>query len=288
MKYSKYILAVLFICIVSIGIIEANDNMRGEDQGSSLPLNSVTEKVVLRTALPDVPDKVFILNIEDKEIDVEKAQKIADRIIGKNKTNNKSMKMFSKGQMKYSTGKEWSNNFSKKDLLDEEKAKTKALGYIKKLAKEDLIDTDMVNSSNLEVVYDETFVVKDGKNESYLSNQHINMPVSVDGIPLHGGGAKVRVYLLKDGEMAGLTNGVGKLKKDKQVPIITPEEAIDLLKEKGYLNMTIDSMELAYEVLPPEDNESFVYPAYVFKGVSHSPDGGDVNFYTNVPATRKE
>lgn len=284
MKYSKYILAVLFIGIASIGIIGANDMMRGEIQ---VPLPQVIEKVELKAALPDVPDKVFILSIEDKQLDDVKAKKIAERVIGNNKTN-KSLKLFSKGQMKYSTGKEWTNNFTKKELLNEEQAKTKALGYIKKLAKEDLIDSNMVNSSSLEVVYDETFVIKDGKSESFVTNQHINMPLSVDGIPLHGGGAKVRVYLVKGGEMAGLTNGVGKLKKDKQVPIITPDEAIDALKENGYKNMTIDSLELAYEVLPPEENESFVYPAYIFKGVLHGPEGDNVSFYTNVPAVRKE
>lgn len=284
MKYTKYILAVLFICILSIGIIGATDKMRGEYQVSSLP---VKEQVVLRTALPDVPDKVFILSIEDKEINETKAKRISEKVIGSNKTN-KSLKLFGKGQMKYSTGKEWTDNFTKKELLNEEQAKTKALGYIKKLAKEDLIDNNMVNSSKLEVVYDETFVVKDGKTESFVTNQHINMPLSVDGIPLHGGGAKVRVYLVKGGEMAGLTNGVGKLKKDKQVPIITPDEAINSLKENGYKNMTIDSLELAYEVLPPEENESFVYPVYVFKGLSHGPEGDNVSFYTNVPAVRKE
>ncbi len=56
------------------------------------------------------------------------------------------------------------------------------------------------------------------------------------------------------------------------------------MKEKGYKNITMSSIELVYEVPPPGKNADFIYPAYVFKGVMHTAFGDDIGFYTSVPA----
>ena len=283
MKYTKHILAILLISVASAGIIAAQDVMRTEYTG---PWVEVKDNVELKTALPVVPEEVFILKADDKDINEVKINKIAENILGIKNVENKDVKISKRGQMKYSTGNEWKNKYAKNEMLDEQQAKARAIGYINKLADEDLLARNMVDPSKLKVEYDEIYVYKDGKKESFVTNQHINMPVTYEGIPLHGGGAKIRVYLTKDGEMAGLLNGIGKLKPDKKVAIITPEEAIDLLKEKGYRDITIDSMELAYEVQTLEENDDLVYPAYIFKGVMHA-SGEDLGFYTNVPAVKK-
>lgn len=285
MKYTKHILAILIISIALAGTIEGKDLLRKPYTG---PWVDVKENVTLNTTLPAVPDEVFILKVDDKNIDEPKYRKISENILGIKNPDKKEVKISKRGQMKFSTGKEWNNKYSKNEMVDEQQAKVKAGGYINKLADEDLLAKDMVDLSKLKVEYDEIFVYQDGKKESFVSNQHINAPLSYDGISLHGGGAKVRVYLTKDGEMAGLLNSVGKLKPDKKVAIITPEKAIDILKEEGYKDITINSIELAYEVPPAEENADNIYPVYVFKGVMHNTASGEeISFYTTIPAIKK-
>ena len=311
----KYILALFLIGAV-IGTVMA-DEIRRENVRENVPsektkeeiTEDVKENIVLKISLPKVPSEVFALKIEDENIDTQRSKKIAEDILGlgiatKNiedkklengrgivltdKNNEEAeITIYKRGQLRYLSGKEWNEKYRQDDMLGEEQAKDKALGYVNKLVGEDLLTKSMVDSSKLEVAYDEiyTYDSRNGKIEKYVSNQHVNLETSYDGIPLRGAGAKVRVYLGKGGVVTGVLNFVGKIKSDKKVSVITPQEAVDKLKADGYKNMDIESMEFVYYVPPLHEDVNYIYPAYDIKGKIHM-RGSDIGFAQMIPATK--
>jgi len=296
MNYIKYIISALIISVLAAGIISANDVIRGEYTG---PVAEVKENVQINAKLPDVPDQVAVLKVKAKKVDEVQNKKTVEKVLdikpkeskklpnGKGfafKDNENVAILYEGGQMKFSSGKELDNKFMKSEMLDEQAAKNKASGHIKKLTEQDMLDVSAADTSKMNVEYDEVYVSNNGKIEKFFLNQHVNVETSFDGIPLRGPGAKIRTYFGKNGEMLGLLNGVGKPVADKKVNVISPEKAIELLKEKGYKDITIDSIEFAYEVPPISESAGFIYPVYIFQGKSHTPYGEDLLFYTSVPA----
>ncbi len=299
MNYIKYIMAALIISILAAGIISANDVLRGEYTG---PFAEVKENVQINTKLPDVPAQVSVLKVNGKNFDEVQAKKLVEIALDIKaqeskklpdnkgialKDNEKVVILYEGGQMKFSSGKELDNKFMKSEMLDDQAAKNKALGHIRKLAELDMLDVSAVDTSKMVVEYDEEYISYDGKIEKFILNQHVNVETSYDGMPLRGPGAKIRTYFGKNGELLGILNGVGKPVADKKVPVISPEKAIELLKERGYRDVTIDSIEFAYDVPPTSENAEFIYPVYLFQGKSHTVYGEDVPFYTSVPAVAK-
>lgn len=260
------------------------------------------ENVQINAKLPDVPAQVSVLKVNGKNFDEVHAKKIVEKALDINaqeskklpdnkgialKDNEKVVILYEGGQMKFSSGKELDNKFMKSEMLDDQAAKNKALGHIRKLAELDMLDVSAVDTSKMVVEYDEEYISYDGKIEKFILNQHVSVETSYDGMPLRGPGAKIRTYFGKNGELIGLLNGVGKPIADKKVTVISPEKAIELLKERGYRDVTIDSIEFAYEVPPTSENAEFIYPVYLFQGKSHTVYGEDVPFYTSVPAVAK-
>lgn len=266
----------------------------------------VKDNVVLDTRLPDVPKEVPILKIENKNLDERGSGNIAEKVLGVKNTENTEIKsdntrsvlgdksneetevtIYRKGQLKYSTGNEWKNMYTKEEMVSEKQAKDIASEYVKKLVDADLISKDMADTSRLEVVDDEVigYNTKDGSTKTFASNRHVNLDLSYKGIPLNGPGAKVRIYTGKSGEVIGLLNSVGKLVPDKKVSIITPKEAIEKIKKDGYRDVTITSIKLIYNVKSPEENADYVEPAYDIQGSMHTPNG-DAGFALIVPAAK--
>lgn len=318
MKYIKYILALFLIGTTIISIAMADEIRRetlpGEETREIKDVEEIkdagyTENIVIKTALPKVPSEVFALKIEDKNIDTQRSKKIAKDILGldiitKNMEDKKlengrgislvdknngeaEITIYERGQLRYLSGKEWNEKYKPNDMQDESKAKDKALGYINKLVGEDLFTKSMVDSSKLEVVYDEiyTYDSRNGNTERYVSNQHVNMETSYNGIPLRGAGAKVRVYFDKDGTVTGILNFVGKIKSDKKISVMTPQQVIDKLKADGYRNMDIESMDFVYYVPPVYQDVNYIYPAYDINGKTRT-RGSDVKFAMMIPATK--
>lgn len=300
MKY-KYILAILLVSVMVVGAVAVSErNGKIPDISSWV---KVKDNVELKTKLPDVPKEVPILKIDNKNLDQKGSGNIAEKVLGIKNTEIKSdnirsvlgdknneeteITVYKRGQLKYSTGNEWKNMYKKEEMVGEKQAKDIAAGYIKKLADADLINKDMADTSKLEVIDDEivAYNVKDGSTKTFASNRHVNLDLSYKGIPLSGAGAKVRIYTGKSGEVVGLLNSVGKVVPDKNVPIITPQDAIEKIKKDGYRDITIESIRLVYDVKSPEENVDYIKPAYDIQGHMHTPTG-DAGFALIVPATK--
>lgn len=303
MRFKK-ILAILFIGMVLTGAVAvANEVRNGKYTG---PKYDQKDNVQIKADLPKVPKEVTLLKVEDKNIGQRGSGNVAEKALGvknlketgsdntksvlNDKDNNDvEVTVYKGGQIKYSTGKELSGMYKKEELLSEKQAKDVAKGFVQRLVDADLLNKDTIGDvSKSEVVNDETcrYNLKDGKTECYASNQHVNVPLSYNGIKIDGGGGKVRTYLGKGGEVVGLMNSVGKLVPNKKVSVISVDDAIKKLKKDGYKDITIEKMEFVYELRSPEDGDGFARPAYKIEGVQHTPHGEDLKFGVFIPATK--
>lgn len=301
MRY-KYILGILLVCmaVISAAAIAERDG-KLPDKKSWV---KVKDNIELKTALPVVPSEVAILRIDNKNLDEKAALDIAEKVLGVKTTKIKSDKdkialgnkddeeteitIYKKGQLKYSTGKEWKKIYKKEEVQSEKQAKDIAAGYIKKLADADLINKEISDSPIMEVVDDEIIAYneKDKTAATFVSNRHVNLYLSHDGIPLSGAGAKVRLYTGKNGEVLGLLNSIGKWIPGKKVQLKTPDEAIEEMKTDGYRDVTIEIMRLVYNVKSPEDNVEDIQPAYDIRGYMHAYNGEGPHFALIVPAVK--
>ncbi len=249
--------------------------------------------------LPNVPSEIFTLIPVDQGISKEHAQQITERILGIRgdvsdrgnawliKNNTKEIVMYKTGAIRYMDESEsFGKRYKMNAMPGENEASAVAQRYFHKLADEGLMQRELIPAS-LKIEDDEERVYRNGTIESFLLNRHVNAPLSYNGVPLDGAGAKLRIYLSKNGEVTGLLNFVGKLEPDKKVSVLTPSEAIEILKSRGYRNVTIESMEFVYEVPPPSEMKSII-PVYIFKGKMFGKNGSVAGFAQVVPAIRNQ
>jgi len=171
-------------------------------------------------------------------------------------------------------------------LPSEAEARAAAERYINRLVETGILEQGLL-SGRSEVVRDEEVVAyRNGTKQRYVLNVHVNFLQEYGGIPLHGAGAKVRVYFSKDGELAGVLSFPGRVVPDRKVAIISEQEAIERLRSMGYGNAEIESVQLVYEVPPPESMPASIIPAYVIKGKVVLDDGSVVRFARVIPAAR--
>jgi|GEM_PF-3033467 len=172
------------------------------------------------------------------------------------------------------------------EMPSEAEARVTAMKYVQKLAEMGVLEQSLLSGKS-EVVSDEVVVAyRNGTGQRYVLNLHVNFPLEYSGIPLHGAGAKVRVYLSGGGKLAGVLSFPGKLAPDRKVAIISKQEAIQKLRSMGYENAKIDSIQLVYEVPPPESMPASIVPAYLIKGRLILSDGSAVKFAKLIPAAR--
>lgn len=299
----KYVLAILLIGMAAMGALAVANEIR--DGKYTEPWVKVKDNVEIKARLPDVPKEIPLLKVDDKNVDQGRSKGIVEGILevknlGEIKSDDTKAAMsvkdntdaeitiYKKGQLKYFTGKQWDEMYKKEELPSDKEAKDTAAGLVKKLIDEDLLNKDTVDVTKSEVAYDETCrapVGQPDKVECFVSNKHVNVDLSYEGISLYGAGAKVRVYLGKNGELLGFMNSVGKVVPDKKVSIITPKDAIDKLKDKGYKDITIDSIRLVYDVKSPEDGVGLIEPVYDIQGKQHT-IAEDVSFAIMIPARK--
>jgi hypothetical protein len=249
--------------------------------------------------LPNVPSEIFTLTTVDQGISKEHAQQITERVLGIRgdavdkgnawhiKNGSKEVIMYKLGAIKYM---DESESFGKRNHANEmpsgKEASAIAQRYFHKLADEGLVQRELIPMS-LKIEDDEERIYRNGTIESFLLNRHVNAPMNYNGVPLHGAGAKLRVYLSKDGGVTGLLNFIGKLEPDKKVSVLTPSEAIEIFKARGYRNATVESLEFVYEVPPPSEMKSII-PVYIFKGKMFGNDGSVAGFVQVIPAIRNQ
>lgn len=263
-----------------------------------------TESGSTVTAL-NVPEEVYVLKVVDQKISKDRAQQIAERIIGIEgevvdrgnawsiKNGTKEVTVYKYGAVKYlDDEKVWGEGYREDEMPSERDAKLKAQKFVNVLINESLIDKELLQQDIILAMKLEKDVrviaYRNGTIQKYVSNVHVNVPLSFNGIPLHGAGGKLRVYLTKGNEVVGLLSFVGKIEPDKKVQVLSPEEAIERLKKMGYGNSKIESVQFVYDVPSPDEMPKSIIPVYIFKGTIFAKDGSSLKFVRIVPAVKNQ
>lgn len=118
---------------------------------------------------------------------------------------------------------------------------------------------------------------------------YVKFLFSLNDFPVIGPGAKAGVVFGENGAIIGLFRIWRDVGEDHEAPIISPEEAFALFKQRWTkdeefkqnnqmdvsFNVLIDNIYLAYYTLPGFEPQNFVEPVYVFTGSFQSYDSTD-------------
>jgi hypothetical protein len=116
----------------------------------------------------------------------------------------------------------------------------------------------------------------------------------IDGLPVPGG---ISVEVVANLQLLSVRNTLREMVPDREVPILSPREAFDLLCQgKGFYNATtvapakrsVDSVRLVYWQPPIAVEPSYVVPIYVFSGVGKNEGWPDDKWSAFVEAIRPE
>lgn len=129
----------------------------------------------------------------------------------------------------------------------------------------------------------------------FVTNIHVNFNLHYNNVPLWGPGAKVRVYIGKDGEITGFIGNFWRVEPSARARILTPTQAAEKLREAGFgmgvpadmvAKAIVKSIELVYLAPNPtlEGDTTFIMPYYVIKGTLTAKDGSATSFAQVVSA----
>jgi hypothetical protein len=107
----------------------------------------------------------------------------------------------------------------------------------------------------------------------------------LDGIPVEGPGAKIRVSIGDGGEVIGLHYVWREVQSPQAYPAIAEEEATEILKERLDVEFETLEGELIYYAESECEKQDFLQPYYIFDGTVKI-DGEEVPISTqSIPAT---
>jgi alpha-galactosidase len=270
--------------------------------------------IIIETELPRVPSEMPILKTMPQVTTEEQALDIATRIFAVHggvqyidngwmiADSSQEVWIYKSGSIKYfDNPKMWDSVYMylPQEFPLEPESIAIAEVFLAKLRTEDLVSKSL--HMFLEDVVADTTVIAQKENENdntyttttFWNNVHVNFALSYDNIRLWGPGAKVRVYLGKEGEIIGFLGNFLEVKPFKMVHILTPEQAIENLRDVGYgesmpKNMVskavIKSIELVYSVPSPGAEVTYLVPVYDIKGTLTGEDGVVVDFVQTVLA----
>lgn len=271
--------------------------------------SSAGAMVVVETELPNVPDEMYALKPVLKEITEEQALGIASifGVSGEIRLVDNTWRVgevprevwvYKSGCIKYfDTPKVWGTRYLPHELPSSTECISIAEQFLENLGARGLVSKSLQISFAGVVSDITTIAYRDGRSENYLNNTHVNFALSYDNIPLEGPGAKVRVYIGKDGEITGFIGDLWEVETRGKVRILSPKQAIEKLGEVGHIGIigaygdmpkdmvdkiTIKSVRLVYFV-PPVEAESII-PSYRIEGTFLVEDGSVTDFGRIIPA----
>jgi len=296
-----YVSKVLFISAVAILVA-----VLVIASGVLFPQKGVT--VVAEATLPDVPGEMEVLKTAPWDMDEKRALNVAAEVFEVNGTASKPEFINDTWRIVEGTREVWvhkcgaikyfdNSKMWGRTLLKEPPALNACIAAAEQLLeklKANGLMPEGLNISFSDVANDTMiFAFKNGTISTYLNNVHVNFALSYKGVPLWGPGAKVRVYFGEEAEIIGFIGNLWNVKAVEAVHTLTPNEALEKLKEIGFgdgipdsvvSEAIVKSVELVYFAPSPEAESTHIIPAYHIKGMLICRDGGTVNFEQTVPA----
>lgn len=269
-----------------------------------LPASGAT--IVIETTPPNVPSDMDVLKTISKEITREQALDIALKMFSVNgeiqfingawrvMEDSREVWIYKSGTIKYfDNSKMWNDGYMPQELPPTTSCVAIAEQFLENLEAQGLVSGSL-HISFVETANDTTvYALKNGTKTTLLNNIHVNFAISYDDVPLWGPGAKVRVYIGKEGEIIGFIGNFWEVEPAEKVQILTPEQAVEKLRELGYgISMskdmvskaTVKSIELVYLAPSPEAETTQITPVYVIKGDLVGKDGSIGDLLQIVPA----
>lgn len=298
MLKTKNVLKGIFACTALLLLIVVLMN------GWLLSASGAT--IVIETNLPDVPTEMYVLKTISKEITEEQVLDLASVIFSVNGeiqfTNgawkvmegSQEVLLYKSRSIKYfDNSKMWNDGYMPQELPPTTSCVAIAEQFLENLEAQGLVSGSL-HISFAETANDTTvYALKNGTKTTLLNNIHVNFAISYDDVPLWGPGAKVRVYIGKEGEIIGFIGNFWEVEPAEKVQILTPEQAVEKLRELGYgISMskdmvskaTVKSIELVYLAPSPEAETTQITPVYVIKGDLVGKDGSVGDLLQIVPA----
>jgi len=197
----------------------------------------------------DFGDRIFMQN-EDYELEIYRA---SDSLL------------YSHKKLRYRT-----DIPSDAQLPSKKEAFEKAKKYL------DNIGIDLQYAKIRSFEYTEAAHLKPGNDKPQFvrTEAHIIYSFSLDGLPVFGPGAKIKVSLVEENKISGLLYFWRKPTKDRKMPLIHPEEAIKRLTSDptfGNLSpktarVTLHNIQFGYYSLTPTDFQRCMIPVYAING----------------------
>lgn len=234
---------------------------------------------------PVPPKQLSVLKVISKELTEEDAVKIAHLFDVEGEVrmfaNGWSIKEGSKevtvekiGIVSVFGGVEMSEMHLPEEFLSKEDYVALAKNFVEGVLKPNNLLPEKHIQFKIEVVADRTIIAhKDGSEEEYWNNVHVNFIPTVNGAEILSPSSKIRVYFNTQGQITGFLTFFWGVEPIKTCDIISQEEAVGKLKEKfsGGL-VEIESIDLVYFSLDREPAE--LVPSYFIIGKCINPETG--------------
>jgi hypothetical protein len=185
--------------------------------------------------------------------------------------------------------KAYNEAYAPENLPSEDEAKEIADDFLQSLVGEAIPEPEFVEYEFLRVGETKTVAYELETEEIETWTNHLDVHYSfgeLDGIPVWGPGAKIRVSVGDEGEVIGLHYVWREIKEDfGAYPAISKDDAIDIFKESLGEEPEKLNAELVYYAESQYEEQYFLQPYYVFSGTMMV-DAEEVHFKTQlIPAT---
>lgn len=144
------------------------------------------------------------------------------------------------------------------------------------------------------VVYSQTATATAAGARGKLENTeaHAVYRFGLDGIPVVGPGAKLRVSFVEQGQMSQMLSFWRTPQKDKPMRLRTPKDALDrFAQDPRFMRLSPDSalvdvgsVELAYYATSPSEFQRYLVPVYTIRGDVRTPELPHDQFKLHVVA----
>lgn len=282
----KIFVGLIILSLITVGIAYTINQSNTEIQ--PLSINNVkgfrTTSFVLNTTLPKVPKKLMVYKCVEPNVTLEYASLLAKQF-GMNGQPEKVFDEFvltdgnyhlevntKSGRIAYTDASRWmvGNDVDKPPNLpsDEETIKI-ARNY---LSEKGLMPADAILR---DVTHPRVVAMDKVGNIIGIGFEDVKVTFTrkINGLPVVGAGSKLDVEVGGNGDIINVYKVWRDYRPYKEYPIITPEQALEKLKEIGIFTgiksvdkVVINKVYLAYYTKSASEKQTYLQPVYVFEG----------------------
>jgi hypothetical protein len=155
------------------------------------------------------------------------------------------------------------------ELPSEDAARDIADDFLESIIGEMIPEPESVEYEFFDIGETKTITSDPGTDKTETVINHLDVLYSfgeLDGIPVEGPGAKIRVSIGDDGEVIGLHYVWREVEQFEAYPAITEEEAREIFEETSEAEFETLEVKLGYYAESEYEKQDFLQPYYIFDG----------------------